>query len=57
MIFDEKQLLEYAFQKLKSEQQDTLRLAALALSRLAASLHNNNNQLFIENLRKFSDFN
>jgi len=33
-----------------------LRLSALALSRLAASLHANNSNLFIKNLRMFSDF-
>jgi hypothetical protein len=42
------------FEKLKSRastNQETLRLSALALSRLAARLEDGNNQLFIENLQ------
>ena len=37
-IFQKQLILNYVFEKLKCENQETLRLAALALSRLAARL-------------------
>ena len=54
-ILQKQKILQYVFEKLKSRastNQETLRLSALALSRLAARLEDGNNQLFIENLQK-----
>ena len=45
------------FDKLKQKNQETLRLAALALSRLAARLDEYNSDLFIKNLKEFKEFN
>ena len=56
-IFQKQQILNYIFEKLKSDNSETLRLAALALSRLAARLDDNNSELFIKNLKEFKDFN
>lgn len=49
--------MKYVFDKLKQKNQETLRLAALALSRLAARLDENNSDLFIKNLKEFKEFN
>jgi len=56
LIFKNRQILAYTFQKLKSNQKDTLKLSALALSRLAASLDDENSAFFIENLKEFKYF-
>jgi len=55
-IFSKKQILDYVFDKLKSTNQETLRLSSLALSRLAARLDEQNCNLFIENLKDFGEF-
>ena len=52
-IFQKQLILNYVFEKLKCENQETLRLAALALSRLAARLDEYNSDLFIKNLADF----
>lgn len=54
-ILQKQPILQYVFDKLRSRtnnNQETLRLAALALSRLAARLDDSNGALFIENLTK-----
>ena len=56
LMFKNMHILKYAFNKLKSDQKDTLRLSSLALSRLAARLEEDNSELFIENLKDFKDF-
>lgn len=56
LLFKNKAILSYIFNKLKSDKRDTLRLSALALSRLAARLDENNSDLMIENLRDFRYF-
>lgn len=56
-IFKKERILTYVFVKLESKDQETLRLAALALSRLAARLDDNNSDLFIKNLKEFKEFN
>ena len=56
-IFKKQQILNYVFQKLNSSNQETLRLASLALSRLAARLNDHNCDLFIKNLKEFKEFN
>ena len=56
IIFKHKQILNYAFEKLKCKDIDTLKLSALALSRLAARLDDQNSEFFIQNLREFKDF-
>mmetsp|Transcript_20951 Transcript_20951/g.32461 ORF Transcript_20951/g.32461 Transcript_20951/m.32461 type:complete len:161 (+) Transcript_20951:4242-4724(+) len=55
-IFSKQLILNYVFDKLKSKNQETLRLAALALSRLAARLDEHNSDLFIKNLKEFKEF-
>ena len=56
-IFKQESILNYVFSKLACENQETLRLAALALSRLAARLDDENSDLFIKNLKEFKEFN
>lgn len=56
-IFQKQLILNYVFDKLKQKNQETLRLAALALSRLAARLDESNSDLFIKNLKEFKEFN
>ena len=56
-ILQKQKILDYVFQKLEKgnhRNNETLRLAALALSRLAARLESGNNKLFIENLKKIN---
>ena len=56
-IFQKQRILDYVFGKLTEDNQETLRLAALALSRLAARLDEYNSDLFIKNLKEFREFN
>jgi hypothetical protein len=56
-VFTKQEIINYVFEKLKSNNQETLRLAALTLSRLAARLDENNSYLFIENLKSIGSFN
>ena len=55
-MFKNDHILKYAFNKLKSEQKETLKLSALALSRLGARLDDSNSENFINNLKSFKDF-
>ena len=56
LIFSNKKILRFTFQMLLSKNRETLKLAALALSRLAANLNEENSAIFIENLKEFRDF-
>ena len=56
-IFQKEPILIYVFEKLKLKEQETLRLTALALSRLAARLDEYNSDLFIKILKDFKEFN
>ncbi len=56
-IFQKEPILIYVFEKLKLKEQETLRLTALALSRLAARLDEYNSDPFIKILKDFKEFN
>lgn len=56
-IFHKQKILNYVFDKLKQKNEETLRLATLALSRLAARLDEYNSDKFIKNLKEFKEFN
>ena len=55
-VLETEELLQYTFQKLKSDNCETLELACLAMSRLAASLEEDNMQLFLENMQELTNF-
>ena len=56
LVFKNSSLIDYTFDKLKSSHKETLKLSALALSRLAARLDEYNSEFFISGLKKFKDF-
>eukprot|EP00347_Sterkiella_histriomuscorum_P023636 403333912 len=56
LVFKNMNLIEYTFEKLKSQNKETLKMSALALSRLAARLDEYNSEYFILNLKNFKDF-
>ena len=56
LIFKNKNILAYAFDKLKSDHKDILKLSSLALCRLAARLEQNTHaEIFISNLKELSN--
>lgn len=56
MVLSNEQLLAFAFAKLISQRKETLKMAALALSRLAARLDEYNCGAFVAQIKKFKEY-